>query len=60
MTNSSYGDILTLKDVSGYLKIPVSTIYKLVREGKIPAQKIGRQWRFHKLAIDRWLGQTQT
>jgi excisionase family DNA binding protein len=57
MINSGPDDILILVDLSGYLKIPVSTIYKLVREGKIPAQKIGRQWRFHKSAIDRWLGQ---
>ena len=50
-------DVLTLKELSDYLKIPESTIYKLVREGKIPAHKIGRQWRFRKLVIDQWLGQ---
>jgi excisionase family DNA binding protein len=51
--------ILTLKELSGYLRISMSTIYKFVREGKIPAQKIGRQWRFNKLAIDRWLAQSR-
>ena len=50
-------DVLTLKELSDYLKIPESTIYKLVREGKIPAHKIGRQWRFRKVVIDQWLGQ---
>ncbi len=50
------GDVLTIEDLSVYLKISKSTLYKLVREGKIPCQKIGRHWRFHKEAIERWLG----
>ena len=49
------GDILTIEELSTYLKIPKSTLYKLVREGKIPSQKIGRHWRFHKSAINNWL-----
>lgn len=53
-------DILTIDDLTVYLKIPKSTLYKLVREGKIPSQKIGRHWRFRKVAIDRWLDETQT
>ena len=40
MRENRPGDILTLEELSSYLKIPKSTIYKLVREGKIPAQKI--------------------
>ncbi|MCX5825318.1 MAG: helix-turn-helix domain-containing protein [Deltaproteobacteria bacterium] len=47
--------VLTIQELAAYLKIPKSTLYKLVREGKIPAQKIGRHWRFRKEAIDRWL-----
>lgn len=47
--------VLTIQELSEYLKVPKSTLYKLVREGKIPRQKIGRHWRFHKEAIDRWL-----
>lgn len=49
-------DVLNINELSGYLNIPKSTIYKLVREGKIPAQKVGRHWRFHKETIDAWLG----
>ena len=49
------GDVLTIEELAAYLKIPKSTLYKLVREGKIPSQKIGRHWRFRKVAIDRWL-----
>ena len=52
------GDVLTIEELSAYLKIPKSTLYKLVREGKVPCQKIGRHWRFRKEAIDRWLEET--
>jgi excisionase family DNA binding protein len=53
------GDVLTIEELSVYLKIPKSTLYKLVREGKVPSQKVGRHWRFRKKAIDRWLDKTQ-
>ena len=53
------GDVLTIEELSAYLKIPKSTLYKLVREGKIPSQKIGRHWRFRKGAIDLWLEETR-
>lgn len=49
------GEILTIDELATYLKIPKSTLYKLVREKRIPSQKIGRHWRFRKGAIDRWL-----
>ena len=49
------GDVLTIEELAVYLKIPKSTLYKLVREGMIPSQKIGRHWRFRKGAIDHWL-----
>jgi excisionase family DNA binding protein len=52
------GDVLTIEELASYLKIPKSTLYKLVREGKVPSQKVGRHWRFRKEAIDRWLENT--
>ncbi len=53
------GDVLTIEELSFYLKISKSTLYKLVREGKVPSQKVGRHWRFRKEAIDRWLDETR-
>jgi len=53
------GGVLTIEELSAYLKIPKSTLYKLVREGRIPSQKVGRHWRFRKMAIDRWLEETR-
>lgn len=49
--------VLIIGELPGYLKIPKSTLYKLVRDGKIPPQKVGHHWRFRKVAIDRWLEQ---
>ena len=49
------GQVLTIDELSAYLKIPKSTVYKLAQEGKVPCQKVGRHWRFRKEAIDRWL-----
>jgi excisionase family DNA binding protein len=51
------GEVLTIEELSEYLKIPKSTLYKLVREGSVPCQKVGKHWRFHKEAIDGWLRQ---
>lgn len=51
-------EILTIDELSDYLKISRSTLYKLVRQGRIPSQKVGRHWRFRKVAIDRWLEET--
>jgi excisionase family DNA binding protein len=52
-------DILTINELSAYLKIPKSTLYKLVREGKAPCQKIGRHWLFRKETINSWMGTTR-
>lgn len=49
------GEVLTIDELAAYLKIAKSTLYKLSQEGRIPAQKVGRHWRFRKDAIDRWL-----
>lgn len=48
-------EVLTLAELSEYLKIPRSTLYRLVRQGQIPGRKVGRAWRFHRATIERWL-----
>ena len=48
-------NILTPKEVSKYLKIPLSSLHQLAREKKIPAFKVGRHWRFKKDEIKRWI-----
>lgn len=49
------GEVLTIEELAVYLRVAKSTLYKLSQEGRIPAQKVGRHWRFRKGAIDRWL-----
>ena len=47
--------IMTLRQVAGYLGLHVMTVYKLTREGRVPAAKIGGQWRFKRDVLDEWL-----
>ena len=44
----------SINEVSAYLKIPKSTLYKLSELGKIPSVKIGKQLRFRKSSLDKW------
>ncbi|HML39571.1 MAG TPA: helix-turn-helix domain-containing protein [Bellilinea sp.] len=50
-----FPQVLTIEEASRYLRIPLSTLYKLSQDGKIPCQKVGRHWRFRKETIDNWL-----
>jgi excisionase family DNA binding protein len=53
-----FPQVLTIEEASKYLRIPLSTLYKLAQDGKIPCQKVGRHWRFRKERIDNWLDDT--
>jgi excisionase family DNA binding protein len=50
-------EILTIPEVARYLKLPVSTVYRLAEQRKLPCHKVGRQWRFHKFVLDDWFRQ---
>ena len=47
--------IMTTKELAKYLKLHEITICKYAAEGKIPAIRIGRVWRFDKETIDKWI-----
>lgn len=47
--------VMTIDELAEYLKLSNSTLYKLAQEGKVPGQKVGKHWRFHRDAIDDWL-----
>ena len=49
--------IMTTKELARYLKLHEITVCKYAAQGKIPAIRIGRVWRFDKDAIDRWIGE---
>jgi excisionase family DNA binding protein len=46
---------LTTEEVLDYLHVNLRTVYRLIKAGKIPAVRVGRQWRFRKRDIDAWL-----
>lgn len=54
-TSTSRELVLTVADVAVYLKIPKATVYKLVRQEKIPAHKVGKHWRFIREELEGWL-----
>jgi excisionase family DNA binding protein len=47
--------LLTTEQVARYLRVDRFTIYRLVTQRKIPAFKVGSQWRYKKKLIDAWL-----
>jgi excisionase family DNA binding protein len=47
---------MTAEEVLEYLQVNLRTVYRLARAGKIPAVRVGRQWRFKRRDIDAWLG----
>jgi excisionase family DNA binding protein len=52
--NNMENDIMTLEEVAAYLRLKPQTIYTWAQEKKIPAAKLGREWRFKKSLIDIW------
>ncbi len=46
---------LTTEEVLEYLQVNLRTVYRLIKAGRIPAVRVGRQWRFRKADIDAWL-----
>jgi excisionase family DNA binding protein len=47
--------LMTVGEVADYLRVTEKTIYRLLERGRIPATKVGRQWRFDVRLIDKWL-----
>jgi excisionase family DNA binding protein len=48
-------NLLTAEQVAHYLRVDKFTVYRLVSQKKIPAFKVGSQWRFKRRMIDAWL-----
>lgn len=55
MPSTNRDMFMTTKEVARYLRVDQYTIYRLVTQKKIPAFKIGNQWRFKRSILDRWL-----
>jgi PTS system nitrogen regulatory IIA component len=48
-------EILTIEEVAAYLRLTPQTIYRWAQEKRIPAVKLGKEWRFRRSIIDDWL-----
>ena len=49
--------VMTSVEAAVYLKMHVKTVCRLAKEGKIPAKKVGSEWRFLRSVLDRWLAE---
>jgi excisionase family DNA binding protein len=47
--------LLTVQQIAAYLRVDRFTVYRLLTQKRIPAFKVGNQWRFKKQLIDEWL-----
>ena len=47
--------LMTLDEVAAYLRLSKDTVYRMVQSGRIPAVKVGTQWRFHRPEVEQWL-----
>lgn len=52
-------EVLTIKGVADYLDVHPMTIYKYVKEGRIPAFKIGASWRIRRNSIRKWMEENE-
>jgi len=51
---ASSAEILTIAELSAHLRVHPTTIYRLLREGRIPGFRVGSAWRFSRAAIEIW------
>ena len=52
--------LMTIEEVAEYLRFHPSTVYRLVRQGVLPAVKVGKQWRVNREALEEWLRENTT
>ena len=55
--SSEPDSVMTVTEVSDFLKISESTVYRLAKGGKLPARKVGGVWRFSREVLRAWLAQ---
>ncbi|MBU8869417.1 MAG: helix-turn-helix domain-containing protein [Gemmatimonadales bacterium] len=51
-------NVMTSVEAAEYLKMHVKTVCRLAKEGKIPAKKVGSEWRFLRPVLEQWLSES--
>ena len=51
---ASEDEIFTIKELSEHLRVHPTTIYRLLRQGRLPGFRVGSNWRFNRAAIEQW------
>src|SRR5713101_6759963 len=59
LKSNTQPSVLTVRELAGYLRIHQATVYRLLREQKLPAFRVGADWRFNRKEIERWMIQEQ-
>lgn len=57
MNETDANSVMTVREISEFLRLTEATVYKLLHEGKLPGRKVGGQWRCSRRAIEGWLGE---
>jgi excisionase family DNA binding protein len=60
MAVTTSSGVMTVKDLSEYLKVHPSTVYRQLKRGELPAFKVGSDWRFNIESIDDWRRRQET
>jgi excisionase family DNA binding protein len=53
--NNKTPTVLTFEEVTTVLRIHKSTLYRLLKRRRIPAMKVGRDWRFNRQSLEKWI-----
>ena len=59
MRRAKNPELLTAEEAAKHLRVHIKSLYRLAHEGKVPARKVGGQWRFHMQTLDEWLKQSR-
>ena len=51
--------VLTVRELAAYLRVHQTTVYRMLREQKLPAFRVGADWRFEREEIERWMTHEQ-
>ena len=52
------GSVLTLSEAAEFLRVSAKTLGEMARRGVVPSQRVGREWRFLRSALEEWLAPT--